>query len=90
MKGFMAEHPDAKVALDQLAYARDWSATYNTVGVRKALADGVQAVLSGKGPRGGDGGGAAAGRFAHEIVCGTNRIENATIGVPVLRSAAPC
>jgi sn-glycerol 3-phosphate transport system substrate-binding protein len=48
MKTFMAEHPDAKVALDQLAYARGWFATYNTVGVRKALEDGVQAVLAGK------------------------------------------
>jgi sn-glycerol 3-phosphate transport system substrate-binding protein len=48
MTTFMAEHPDAKVALDQLAYARGWFATYNTVGVRKALEDGVQAVLSGK------------------------------------------
>jgi sn-glycerol 3-phosphate transport system substrate-binding protein len=48
MKAFMAEHPDAKVALDQLAYARGWFATFNTVGVRKALEDGVQAVLSGK------------------------------------------
>ena len=36
------------MALDQLAYARGWFATYNTVGVRKALEDGVQAVLSGK------------------------------------------
>jgi sn-glycerol 3-phosphate transport system substrate-binding protein len=48
MKSFMVEHPDAKVALDQLAYARGWFSTYNTVGVRKALEDGVQAVLSGK------------------------------------------
>jgi ABC-type glycerol-3-phosphate transport system substrate-binding protein len=48
MKSFMAEHPDAKVALDQLAYARGWFAIYNTVGVRKVLEDGVQAVLSGK------------------------------------------
>ena len=48
MKSFITEHPDAKVALDQLAYARGWFATYNTVGVRKALEDGVQAVLSGK------------------------------------------
>ena len=45
MKTYIAEHPDAKVALDQLAYARGWFATYNTVGVRKALEDGVQAVL---------------------------------------------
>ena len=48
MKTFIAEHPDAKVALDQLAYARGWFATYNVIGVRKALEDGVQAVLSGK------------------------------------------
>ncbi len=48
MKTYLAEHPDAKVALDQLAYARGWFATYNTVGVRKALEDGVQSVLSGR------------------------------------------
>ena len=48
MKSYLAEHPDAKVALDQLAYARGWFATYNMVGVRKALEDAVQAVLSGK------------------------------------------
>ena len=48
MKDYMAEHPDAKVALDQLAYARGWFATYNTVAVRKAMEDQVQAVLSGK------------------------------------------
>jgi sn-glycerol 3-phosphate transport system substrate-binding protein len=48
MKQFIADHPDAKVALDQLSYARGWFATYNTVGVRKALEDSVQAVLSGK------------------------------------------
>jgi len=48
MKAYLAEHPDAKVALDQLVYARGWFATYNTVGVRKALEDAVQAVLSGK------------------------------------------
>ena len=47
MKSYLDEHPDAKVALDQLAYARGWFATYNTVGVRKALEDGVQSVLSG-------------------------------------------
>lgn len=48
MKAFMASHPDAKVALDQLAHARSWFATYNTVAVRKALEDQVQAVLNGK------------------------------------------
>lgn len=48
MKAYLAEHSDAKVALDQLQYARGWFATYNVVAVRKALEDGVQAVLSGK------------------------------------------
>jgi sn-glycerol 3-phosphate transport system substrate-binding protein len=48
MKTYIADHPDAKVALDQLAYARGWFATYNVVGVRKALEDGAQAVLLGK------------------------------------------
>ena len=44
----MAAHPDAKVALDQLKYARGWFSTYDTVAVRKAMEDAVQAVLSGK------------------------------------------
>lgn len=48
MKDFIARNPDAKVALDQLQYAQSWFATYNTVAVRKALEDEVQAVLSGK------------------------------------------
>jgi sn-glycerol 3-phosphate transport system substrate-binding protein len=48
MKAYMAANPDAKVAIDQLAYAQPWFATYNTVGVRKALEDQVQAVLSGR------------------------------------------
>ena len=48
MKEYLAAHPDAKVALDQLAYARGWFATYDTVGVRKAMEDAVQAVLSGR------------------------------------------
>jgi sn-glycerol 3-phosphate transport system substrate-binding protein len=48
MKTFISDHADAKVALDQLVYARGWFSTYNVVGVRKALEDGVQAVLSGK------------------------------------------
>jgi sn-glycerol 3-phosphate transport system substrate-binding protein len=48
MKQYMAKYPDAKVALDQLVYARGWFSTYDTVAVRKALEDGVQAVLSGK------------------------------------------
>lgn len=48
MKDFIAKNPDAKVALDQLAFARPWFATYNTVAVRKALEDEVQAMLAGK------------------------------------------
>jgi sn-glycerol 3-phosphate transport system substrate-binding protein len=46
MQQFIASHPDAKVALDQLKYARSWFATYNTVAVRKALEDEVQAVIT--------------------------------------------
>jgi sn-glycerol 3-phosphate transport system substrate-binding protein len=48
MKSYMGEYPDAEVALDQLTYARGWFDTYNTMAVRKALEDGIQAVLSGK------------------------------------------
>lgn len=48
MKDYLVKNPDAKVAVDQLAYAQPWFATFNTVGVRKALEDQVQAVLSGK------------------------------------------
>jgi sn-glycerol 3-phosphate transport system substrate-binding protein len=47
MKAYFADHPGAKVVLDQLAYARGWFATYNVVGVSKALENGAQAVLSG-------------------------------------------
>ncbi len=48
MKSYMTAHPDAKVALDQLRYARGWFDSYDVVAVRKALEDGVQAVLAGK------------------------------------------
>ena len=48
MKDFMAKNPEAKVALDQLPYAKPWFATYQTVAVRKALEDEIQAVLNGK------------------------------------------
>lgn len=48
MQAYLKQYPDAKVALDQLAYARSWFATYNTVAVRKAMEDQVQAVLSGR------------------------------------------
>jgi sn-glycerol 3-phosphate transport system substrate-binding protein len=48
MKDYLAKNPDAKVALDQLQYARPWFATYDTVAVRKAMEDHVQAVITGK------------------------------------------
>jgi sn-glycerol 3-phosphate transport system substrate-binding protein len=48
MKEYLGKYPDAKVALEQLRYAVPWFDTYNTVAVRKAMEDQVQAVLSGK------------------------------------------
>jgi sn-glycerol 3-phosphate transport system substrate-binding protein len=48
MKKYLEQYPDAKVALDQLRYAVPWFDTYNTVAVRKAMEDQVQAILSGK------------------------------------------
>jgi sn-glycerol 3-phosphate transport system substrate-binding protein len=48
MQKFLAEHPDAKIALDQLKFAVPWFDTFNTVAVRKAMEDQVQAILSGK------------------------------------------
>ena len=48
MKDYLAHDSNARVAIDQLVYGEPWFATFNTVGVRKALEDQVQAVLSGK------------------------------------------
>lgn len=48
MKEYLETYPDARVALDQLQYARPWFATYQTVPVRKALGDPVQAMLAGR------------------------------------------
>lgn len=48
MKEFMAKNPDAKIAIEQLTYAKPWFATYKTVAVRKAIEDELQAVVSGK------------------------------------------
>ncbi len=48
MQAYLQQYPDARVALDQLRYARPWFATYQTVPVRKALGDQVQAMLSGR------------------------------------------
>jgi sn-glycerol 3-phosphate transport system substrate-binding protein len=50
MQKFLGEHPDAKIALDQLKFAVPWFDTFNTVAVRKAMEDQVQAILSGKTP----------------------------------------
>ena len=50
MKEFLAKNPDAKTAVEQLAYAKPWFATYKTVAVRKAIEDELQAVVSGKKP----------------------------------------
>ncbi|ACA20916.1 extracellular solute-binding protein family 1 [Methylobacterium sp. 4-46] len=48
MRAFLAGNPDAKIAVDQLANAKPWFATYRTVPVRKAIEDELQAVLAGK------------------------------------------
>ncbi len=48
MKQFTAEHPDALIALQQLAYGQPWFATFKTIAVRQAMEDQVQAVLTGK------------------------------------------
>ncbi|MBY8977113.1 ABC transporter substrate-binding protein [Rhodobacteraceae bacterium NNCM2] len=46
MKEFVESHPDALRAVEQLKYAGPWIATYNTVAVRKAVEDEMQALLS--------------------------------------------
>jgi sn-glycerol 3-phosphate transport system substrate-binding protein len=48
MQEYLQQHPDAKAALDQLQYAVPWFDAYNTVAVRKAMEDQVQAILSDK------------------------------------------
>jgi sn-glycerol 3-phosphate transport system substrate-binding protein len=45
---FLSRNPDAKIAIDQLAYAKPWFATFKTVAVRKAIEDELQSVLAGK------------------------------------------
>ena len=42
----MQNNPDALRAVEQLEYAGPWIATYNTVAVRKAVEDEMQALLS--------------------------------------------
>jgi len=49
MKAFTAAHPDALIALQQLnSFGQPWFATFNTVAVRQAMEDQVQAVITGK------------------------------------------
>lgn len=46
MKDFLARNPDAKLALDQLRYARGWYSMYDTVTVRKAMENRVQKMVN--------------------------------------------
>lgn len=48
MQAYITQYPDAKVALEQLVYARPWFATYQTVAVREAMENQVQALISGR------------------------------------------
>jgi sn-glycerol 3-phosphate transport system substrate-binding protein len=48
MKAYLTKYPNAKVALEQLKYAVPWFDTFETVAVRKAMENQVQAVLSGR------------------------------------------
>ena len=76
MKKYLQQHPDAKVALDQLEYAVPWFDTYNTVAVRKAMEDQVQAILSGKTtPADAVVGGAEERRRAAAPLCRADRAE---------------
>lgn len=46
MQEFVKNNPDALRAVEQLEYAGPWIATYNTVAVRRAIEDEMQALLS--------------------------------------------
>ncbi len=48
MKAYLAKYPAAKVALAQLKNAVPWFDTFETVAVRKAMENQVQALLSGR------------------------------------------
>lgn len=48
MKAFLAEHPDAGIAVDQLKYTKPWYATFNYLAVAQPMGDAIQAVVSGK------------------------------------------
>lgn len=48
MQAFLKQNPDFKVAVDQAVFARGWFSSYHPTGVRTALEEGVQAVLTSK------------------------------------------
>ncbi|MDE2334623.1 MAG: ABC transporter substrate-binding protein [Rhodospirillales bacterium] len=48
MKAYLAQHPNATVAIRQLRYAVPWFDTYDVVGVRKALENEIQALIVGR------------------------------------------
>ena len=78
MKEFLAKNPDAKIAVEQLAFAKPWFATYKTVAVRKAIEDELQAVLSGKKqPKEALVSGPEGGRRDHASLCRADRAEAA-------------
>jgi sn-glycerol 3-phosphate transport system substrate-binding protein len=47
-KEYLTKFPDAAVALKPLEYAVPWFDTYNTIAVREAMENQVQAILSAK------------------------------------------
>jgi len=48
MKEFIAQFPDAGVAVDQLQYTKPWYSTFNYLAVAQPMGDAMQAVVSGK------------------------------------------
>jgi sn-glycerol 3-phosphate transport system substrate-binding protein len=48
MKDFIAEFPDAGVAVEQLKYTKPWYSTFNYLAVAQPMGDALQAVISGK------------------------------------------
>ena len=48
MKDFVAEFPDAGVAVDQLQFTKPWYSTFNYLAVAQPMGDAFQAVVSGQ------------------------------------------
>ncbi|SES70793.1 ABC transporter substrate-binding protein [Thorsellia anophelis] len=46
MKKFMQDNPEAKIALDQLQYAKGWYSMYDTVTVRRAIENRIQRLVN--------------------------------------------